>query len=247
KIRTHCLLLMKRTDRDSPFDDVPTPEVIGAFNPRMGPCCTADRFRVDLEGTSRSPWNKSAAEFFATNFRETYPEIKVTHQAVVKAWTKHFETLKGQYITLGQVGQGKKKNRLPKQIANRRRQRRVELYGRRLRAAQSLPDDIQDEFKNQSIKLVQWLGPSGMSSDESDHEGLEGEPSYFALQKLWRSFDVTNMLRVLDALHLYKKFGKAWDACPGAWPHMRSFRMRVSTSSPVESLPQNFYSQKWLK
>jgi hypothetical protein len=86
-----------------------------------------------------------------------------------------------------------------------------------------------------------------MSSDESDHEGLEGEPSYFALQKLWRSFDVTNMLRVLDALHLYKKFGKAWDACPGAWPHMRSFRMRVSTSSPVESLPQNFYSQKWLK
>jgi hypothetical protein len=86
-----------------------------------------------------------------------------------------------------------------------------------------------------------------MSSDESDHEGLEGEPSYFILQKSWRSPDVTNLLRLLDALHLYKKFGKAWNASSGAWPHMRSSRMRISTSSPVESLPQNFYSQKWLK
>jgi hypothetical protein len=118
---------MKRTDRDSPFEDMPTPAAIAAFNPRMGPCCTVDRFSVDLEGTSRSPWNKSAADVFATNFRETYSEIKIAHKVVVQAWTKHFETLKGQYIALGQVGQGKKKNQLPKQIANRRRQRRVEV------------------------------------------------------------------------------------------------------------------------
>ncbi|KAG2135667.1 hypothetical protein BD769DRAFT_1385540 [Suillus cothurnatus] len=207
----------------SPFKNIPTPADIATFNPRMGPCCTVDCFSVDLEGTSHSPWNKLATDIFATNFRETYLEINVTHKVVVQAWSKHFEMLKGQYITLG------------------------ELYGHHLNAPQTLPGDIQEEFKNQLIKMVQWLGPNGMSSNESDHEGLEGKPLYCILQKLWCSLEVTELLRLLDVLHLYKMFGKAWNVLSGAWPHMHSSRMQVSTSSPVESLPQNFYSQKWLK
>ena len=88
------------------------------------------------------------------------------------------------------------------------------------------------------------LEVDGMSGDESDHAG--GHRRYVIRKLNWRSDEVTNILRVLDALALVSHWTSDGRPRPGKFPHVRIHSDRVETREPVYNLPRNFYRSDWL-
>lgn len=84
-----------------------------------------------------------------------------------------------------------------------------------------------------------------MSGDESDHAG--GHPRYVIRKLNWRSDEVTNVLRVLDALVLVSHWTSDGRPRPGKFPHVRIHSDRIETLAAVPNLPRNFYRSDWLK
>ncbi|KAI6144281.1 hypothetical protein BKA82DRAFT_3983196, partial [Pisolithus tinctorius] len=205
------------------------------WDPKSGPCCTVEDFRIDLEGLPRSEWNKSAALVFAQEYlkrrRENY-----TLEYVMKAWLTHVMTLRTRY----KVKELDDEDRTERKARNRQRQRKHELYSHRLQTAYEYR-----EIKDHAVAIVESLGQDGMSSDESDHEGHWGEATYYILEKDWRSKQVTAWLQMLDSLHLHLRYNGKWQTTAGAWPHFRTASLNDSKGPPVKGLPIDFYSRNW--
>ncbi|KAH7907602.1 hypothetical protein BJ138DRAFT_1014215 [Hygrophoropsis aurantiaca] len=224
---------MHRDEHNSAFFDLPTKEQIASFCPDNGPCCTENRFQVDVTGVPKSAWNVSAATVFVQSFVTAYPEYK--KKAVKAAWVVHFSRLKDIYNDQQRGGES------PLQKAKRRRrERRIQLYYRRIRVA-----DSDDDLHQSVVSVVRELGTDGMSSDESDHVSGRGEATYKILRRPWRATALTAFLRVLDALHLKKRYGGEWDKSIGGWPNYRTPSLRDSQRPPPTHLPRNFYSNEW--
>ncbi|KIN92877.1 hypothetical protein M404DRAFT_11540, partial [Pisolithus tinctorius Marx 270] len=130
---------------------------ISAWDPKGGPCCTVEDFRIDLEGLPRSEWNKSAALVFTQEYLKCHRGRQGenhTLEYVVKAWLTHVMTLRTRY----KVKELDDEDKTERKARNRRRQRKHETayeYG---------------EIKDRAVAIVESLGQDGMSSDESDHE-----------------------------------------------------------------------------
>ncbi|KAI5984175.1 hypothetical protein EDD15DRAFT_2177616, partial [Pisolithus albus] len=206
------------------------------WDPRHGPCCTVDDFSVDLQGYTRSEWNRSAAQVFAVEYLRRYKGDNYTLEFVAEAWLTRVAGMKAQFKNLQQD----KAIRKDRKALHRRRQRKQELYACRLDTAYQYA-----EIKDQAVPVVQSLGLDGMSSDESDHEGHDGEATYHILDKDWRSQHITAWLRMLDALHLRLRYSGEWQATSGAWPHFRTSSLRESVRPAVGELPTDFYSHNW--
>ncbi len=84
-----------------------------------------------------------------------------------------------------------------------------------------------------------------MSGDESDHSG--GHRRYVVRKLNWRSDEVTDVLRVLDALALVSHWTRDGRPRPGKFPHVRIDSNRVEKRDPVPNLPRNFYRPEWIK
>jgi len=235
--------------------DLPQPvsqEVIGAWDPKRGPCCTATNFHIDLNGLPRSKWNKSAAEVFAAEFWKCHAGENYTLEYVTEAWLTRVIAIRTQY-KLQQRNESVVKSY---RVQRRRHQRKHEvrtatffwfahlnqskLYTRRLETAYEY-----QEIKDRAVTIVESLGLDGMSSDESSHEGRKGEATYRIWEKRWRSRQVNDWLRMLDALHLRLRYSGKWQATAGAWPHFRSSGLEYSERPPVKGLPVDFYSADW--
>ncbi|KAI5981329.1 hypothetical protein EDD15DRAFT_2183621, partial [Pisolithus albus] len=209
---------------------------IAAWDPGSGPCCTVDNFSVDLLGYARSEWNRSAAQVFAMEYVKHYKGENRTLEFVAEAWLTRVAGMKAQYRQLHQD----KTIRKDRKALHRRRQRKQELYKRRLDTAYQYT-----EIKDRAVRVVQSLGLDGMSSDESDHEGHSGEATYHILDKDWRSRHVTAWLQMLDALHLRLRYSGEWRTTSGAWPHFRTSGLKESGKPAVRGLPTDFYSRNW--
>ncbi|KAG1786345.1 uncharacterized protein HD556DRAFT_1240528 [Suillus plorans] len=238
-IREHGLLLTRRDTPDSDFYDVPTPEEVAAYDPTQGPCCTAERFRMDIRGFPKSAWNISAAKIFACSFQEAHAQFRDKAQREVeRAWTTHLAYLKNVYqkqtSRARDIEAGKQRRR--------RKERRTQMYYRRMGVAEG-----SRHLRNDGLAIIKELGIDGMSSDESDHPPGNGIPVYQVRIKKWRSCKVTEILRACDALHLRMRYGGDWDASPGAWPHLRIPSLKYSTRAAASQLPSNFYSLNWFK
>jgi hypothetical protein len=83
-----------------------------------------------------------------------------------------------------------------------------------------------------------------MSGDESDHSG--GRRRYVVRKLNWRSDEVTNVLRVLDALALVSHWTGDGRPRAGKFPHVRIDSNKVEDRDPVYGLPLNFYKREWL-
>ncbi|KAH7903686.1 hypothetical protein BJ138DRAFT_1020240 [Hygrophoropsis aurantiaca] len=234
---------MGRDDAKQPFTDLPTPREIAAFNPKKGRSCTADRFRVDLTGTPRSQWNFSAAEVFASDFCAAHPNIRYSRQDVLDAWITHFDSLRDNYRMQEAA---KKDSQILENVRTekRRTERRSTLYRRRYDTAKLLSKRLQSSMP---VELVTSLGVDGMSSDESGHEGRQGEPTFFITGKPWRARSVTTWVRTLDSLHIHARYRGEWKATAGAWPRIRVTSTVESQRAAVPGLPRNFYSGTWFK
>ncbi|KAI5988758.1 hypothetical protein EDD15DRAFT_2371109 [Pisolithus albus] len=258
-IRDHALRLMHRTQWDSPFTDVPTKAEVEAYTPALGPPCTSDRFRVDLSGVPGTDWNKSASQVFLQSFRDAYPDCTKSSKDICVAWERHFNRLRQIYrdqqerarlaqAELARTAAGHsatpgsmKSSAETRQQTRRRQERKSNLYIRRLHVAK-----VYSQQHPTAARTVEELGMPGMSSDDSDHESGEGAARYAIVSKDWRSSEVTELLRLLDALHLRLRYRNNWNATSGAWPHLRLVSRKSSTRAAVKGLPKNFYNRKFL-
>lgn len=90
----------------------------------------------------------------------------------------------------------------------------------------------------------------GMSGDESDR-GSGSSPStarnYFIVRPVWRSQEVSQWLRIMDLVHLDRRF-----AADGRMTRGKPARRRLpsdkvdQTATPIPMLPSNFYDVDWL-
>lgn len=91
----------------------------------------------------------------------------------------------------------------------------------------------------------------GMSGDETDRRGKEpiaGQRKFFIVRPGWRSQEVTNWLRVVDALYMTHRFSLDGRATRGNWVRHRVDSGRVDQGRrPVSGLPENFYDNAWLQ
>jgi hypothetical protein len=83
----------------SPFSPtcIPSAREVESFDPEYAECCTADDFKVDLEGHPRSTFNKSSARIFARDFKNRYPQHGFSLKDIEKHWLTHVSRLKDTY------------------------------------------------------------------------------------------------------------------------------------------------------
>ncbi|KAI6006092.1 hypothetical protein EDD15DRAFT_2191385 [Pisolithus albus] len=203
----HALRLMHRTQWDSPFTDVPTKAEVEAYKPGLGPSCTSDHFRVNLSAMPNGDWNKSASHTFVQSFRDAYPDCAKSLKDICVAWERHFNRLRQIYWDHQERAQ----------LAQ------VELT----RMAAGHPADPG----NMKTKLYSQQHPSAVRTIE---ELVGGAARYTIVSKEWQSGEVTELLRLLDALHLHFRYHNNWNATSGAWPHLRLISHKSSTRAAVK-------------
>lgn len=247
---------MRRDGRTSSFSEhLLSPEVVAAYDPEGDfECCDATDFRVDIRSSATSPWNKSCARTFEKSFLNVYPQFH-NRGKIPKSWVTHLTTLKRTYKQQEEFDDTRDMGLRRKRREDRKLKVRLplwpwgsmslispQLYQRRWAIAQAL----QNEHHIPILDVILKLDVDGISSDESDHEVGHGEATYFILCKHWRSQEVTEALRTLDALHLATRYKGQYQATSGSWPHFRTYHATLrSRRPPVRHLPLNFYDPEW--
>ena len=107
--------------------------------------------------------------------------------------------------------------------------------------------------------MLSKLGPDGMSSDESDHQGDSGIPQFRIMRKEWRSENMTPWLRAFDRLYRDSRFRTGQEkgtenipyryTLPGAPQARGRLQPGESTSNRriVPCLPRNAYDERWMQ
>ncbi|KAI6013144.1 hypothetical protein BKA83DRAFT_4130599 [Pisolithus microcarpus] len=219
-VHEHALRLMHRIQWDSPFTDLPTKAEVEAYKPALGLPCTPDHFHIDLSGIPSMDWNKSASNIFVQSFHNTF------------AW------LGNGTSTNSTRSIGTSKNKLGWHKSS--------SHEWQLAPRKKIPSRLYSQQHPSAVCAVEELGMPGMSSDDSDHESSEGVTRYAIVSNDWQSGEVTELLCLLDALHLHLRYGNSWNATSGTWPHLRLVSRRSSTWAAVKGLPKNFYTRKFL-
>ncbi|KAF9790988.1 hypothetical protein BJ322DRAFT_999565 [Thelephora terrestris] len=214
---------------------------VAKFNPEIGECCTADDFRLHLNGTPSHVWNKSATRILVNSFLEKHKDqyearipviremVLVKCTAAVKYEIKKYKDEKKRAPSSGSA----EAQRLRKNRAERKRT----LFHRRRDLTFFYP-----ALRSQREKL-DLLGIAGMSSDEEEKVG--GRRQWRILAPRWRAARVTGWLRYFDAI--YEKGREASGNDRGAFPrHRGSARTTSDNKKFPEGLPRNAYRQTWL-
>ncbi|KAI6110100.1 hypothetical protein F5141DRAFT_993875, partial [Pisolithus sp. B1] len=215
---------------------------VEAYKPALGPSCTSGRFRVDLSGMPSTDWNKSAAHVFVQSFCDAYTDCAKSSKDICMARERHFNRLHQIYqdhqerARLAQVELARIAAGHPADPGN------VKTSSETLHQTHR----CQERKSHVSARAIEELGVSGMSSDDSDHESSRGAARYTIVSKDWRSSEVMELLRLLDALHLRLRYRNSWNATSGAWPHLRLISHKSSTRAAVKGLLRNFYARRFL-
>jgi hypothetical protein len=103
---------------------------------------------------------------------------------------------------------------------------------------------INPEWKA-SYDMVLNLGPSGMSSDESEEEN-DGRMIYIVKARSWRSQAVNKRCKIIDRERINtSSFGGAPAGNPPR-KRKRVIRPALSSRDPVIGCPKNYYSDRWV-
>ncbi|KAI0681770.1 hypothetical protein C8T65DRAFT_598124 [Cerioporus squamosus] len=227
---------MNRGSRSAPFDDtlVPGADEVQAYDPKSGPCCTAERFRPDLNSPPGTPWNKSAARVFAQSFVDS-DEFECDDVKLVREmFATHLIYLSRRY----KRSRTSPEDQLKAQKLADRNERKRELYKRRLAAGLSY-NDLKPH-----VQMLQRFGEHGMSSDESYDE--DGITHYRVFVKSWRKAEVTPWLRAFDTAYRKLRKGPNNKRPPGAQVHWREVTTLKDDSRGARShLPRAAYDNAW--
>ncbi|KZT02143.1 uncharacterized protein LAESUDRAFT_662478, partial [Laetiporus sulphureus 93-53] len=228
-----------------PIDEacIASPEDIRAWD-GVSRCCSPECFRIDLNATAATPWNKSVAKVFVKDFiaAEVYQcrsEIKIE-----RAFIAHLRTLKRRYERQRQTDA-----EIRRTTHNHAKdQRRHTLFQQRLKIA------VNTAQLRKHVNVLRDLGPDGMSSDEPDPVDMGlGVRQYRISIMPWRSPALNSWLRVFDTTYRFSKFYLQEDD-RGALPRVRTAILPnsarpqdYSSRRPVPGLPGNTYNPEWLR
>jgi hypothetical protein len=234
----------------------------GAWNYDKGrkcnPCCTIAHFRIDLLGTARSPWNKSAAKVFSEDFVRHHGLEPTTAliEDIEDAFHTRIKSLKEKskrhHLNAAQSHQETRKDRqhVRKSTVIITSHCRLwclphfyhsQLFHRRFEVAQMNPS------LQKHVPLLQRLGVEGMSSDESENDDLTKNPRFFVLSPRWRAKELSTWLRMFDSLYMIER--RSGGDGRGAYPRLRIYKSPQSFSRStrfVPGLPVNTYDPSWL-
>lgn len=101
-IRRRTRVLMRRKQRDPiTIEHLPSTNEVNNYDPETGQeCCGIVDFRLDLENTSNSEWNQSAARVFSTDFLlHSHGRYTEEDRAEINAhFLQHVDYLHGRYL-----------------------------------------------------------------------------------------------------------------------------------------------------
>lgn len=240
------------------LQDVIHPDELHAWDPEAGPCCTPDRFKLNLAGTPRDDWNISASRVFTDHFLAanpgSYQDTWEVRQMVLNKSQAYIKSLIKLYRQQRVGDDVTARNKL----AHRRRERKAavrcfhpccpcgpkyhtsQLYHRRRDITFVYPQ------MEPQRRMLEDLGVDGMSSDE-EVKTPEGK-RYLVLAPRWRAPALTFWLRIFDSLYLHHRNREEHGDQRGCLPRRREGSTRESTSRKfVPGLPLNAYKAEWLE
>ncbi|KAG2014968.1 hypothetical protein CC2G_008283 [Coprinopsis cinerea AmutBmut pab1-1] len=247
---------------DNPQEHCPTTVELTAFaatwnphEPELNPCCTPEDFRIDVIGGPHSPWNQSAVTVFVTAFAE-YQGYVLTPDLAKEISSFAFTRIKTLKFSWSRDRLAPNLRRKHAQ-ADRRWTRKVlvshcinwhpasisyaQLYRRRRRAAEEHP------LLRPHLGLLDELGPTGMSSDESDYEDLPYDasarrraPRYRVLHPKWRNQKLHAWLEVFSSVDFIMRRTNP-SAARGAYPRLRENNPLDPRFSEKTSYPRDLY------
>jgi hypothetical protein len=107
-------------------------------------------------------------------------------------------------------------------------------------------DGTTDHGWKVTAKMVEELGPAGMSSDESEVDAKTKKTTYRICKRPWRSSTCKDRLLVIDAdRNVTNALGGARAGNP-ARERMRGSNPTVSKRAPKVGCPKNYYSKTWV-
>jgi len=95
-------------------------------------------------------------------------------------------------------------------------------------------------------KMVEKLGPAGMSSDESEVDEKTKRTTYRIKRRLWRAKACKERLILIDSdRNVTNAYG---GTRPGKPPRerIRASNSTISKKAPTIECPKNFYSKVWV-
>ncbi|EIW59185.1 uncharacterized protein TRAVEDRAFT_122814 [Trametes versicolor FP-101664 SS1] len=238
---------MGREDHVSPFPEncIANAREVRGWTREEGECCTAEAFRLDLNSSPGSAWNKSAITVFVDDFIEVGAYACTDRAQIRRMMNRHFRTLKRRYkaamADIEAASRGATVDRSQGKTDAAKRQRRYNKHQKRLRIALWYPETRKHG------PLVHALGPDGMSSDEEEYSGTI-LLHYRISSCPWRETRVTSIMRLLDALERRYRSDLGQGDLRGAKTRLRCLSEKVSKRTRgVPGLPRDAYDAAWLE
>ena len=84
-------------NKDDWLKEVVNEHDLNSWNPEIEQCCTAQQFKLHLNGTPCDAWNTSAARVFVDHFllthSESYPDVWAVRRMVLKKTSAYIKSL----------------------------------------------------------------------------------------------------------------------------------------------------------
>ncbi|KAK7678502.1 hypothetical protein QCA50_018563 [Cerrena zonata] len=265
QLRKVTMFLMGRDTKKSPFPKPPTKKEVDLVEKtkRGGP--TKENFNLDVMGyRKRSLWNQRGALILARLYVETKDCITDDVRVVQEQVLRHIPALVRQYelINVDHM-EPRQQERLEKNFVRDIRNSRCKSVSDMKVANEkvSLTEDMQLGMRRLDIassmsalrkfsNLLDTMGTGAISGDETD-TGKTGKtltpPRYRIVKLPWRSPELTNVMRILDLIHLQSRFSSVGRATAGNWPRYRVESSLEVDSRAIRGLPRNCYDPTWLR
>ncbi|KIM35107.1 hypothetical protein M413DRAFT_32733 [Hebeloma cylindrosporum] len=208
--------------------------------------------RPFLESSKRNSWNDTLCKMFIEHFEQEEgvdlsPEETETVEKMFLDRLSHLSRAWREAHIFNDSERLDRLNRSNKMA--RRNTRRLDLYHIRLEICYNnleKRDGSIDQGWKATAKMIEELGPAGMSSDESEVDEETGRTIYRIRRRLWRAKVCKNHLLVVDSeRNITNGIG---GTRPGNQPRhrIRSSTATISNRAPTVGCPKNYYSKDWV-
>ncbi|KAK1233202.1 hypothetical protein PQX77_003647 [Marasmius sp. AFHP31] len=210
---------------------------------RGGP--TIKSFILDLSSHylwDDNVWNQTAGDVFVEYFVELEGYDGYKREDVLGVFKTHLRSLRQRFLR-----QFPTSNHIDDQVEERRDQRKRNLFGRRVGAIRTCSHVYQSMAA--FLSHGKLLTSDMMSGDETELEkDKNGAPKYLTLYQRWRSYEFSEFLHFLDALHMSLRYLGNGKYTVGQFPGFRTRSMKPDTAmmDPPVGLPENWYDKAYL-
>ncbi|KAL0061122.1 hypothetical protein AAF712_012042 [Marasmius tenuissimus] len=207
---------------------------------------TIRAFVLDLTSRERwkdNKWNQQATQVFADYFVGLEGNKCYTKLSVTNAFKTHLRSLQKQYLKDNSPFSNHKEVHMTDRRGMRRRnhrKRRVNM----IRASA-----VNNETMKRFVGIAKHFTIEMMSGEETETEkkGKSIAKTHRSLVQRWRSSELDEFLRLLDALHISTRYIESTAKySPGQFPCYRTPSTKPDAEYHPEGLPKNWYDKAYL-